>query len=77
VVGLGTQDSADEAVDFVRNYGTYSFPMFWDETFESWQVFGIRSQPAAALIAPDGEVLGAWLGGFPEDEVLSLAAAVS
>ena len=74
VIGLGTQDSAGEAADFVRNYGTYSFPMYWDETFTSWQVFGIRSQPAAALLAPDGEVLAGWLGAFPEDEVLSLAA---
>ena len=77
VVGLGTQDSAGEAVDFVRNYGTYSFPMYWDETFQTWQEFGIRSQPAAALLAPDGEVIGAWLGAFPEDEVLQLSAAAT
>ena len=51
--------------------------MYWDETFETWQVFGIRSQPAAALMAPDGEVLGAWLGAFDEDEVLRLAAAAT
>ena len=74
MIGLGTQDSAEEAVDFVARHGTYSFPMYWDETFESWQVFGIRSQPAAALLAPDGEVLAAWLGAFPEGEVLRLAA---
>jgi hypothetical protein len=77
VVGLGTQDSAEQAVDFVRDHGTYSFPMYWDETFVSWQEFGIRSQPAAALLAPDGEVLGAWLGAFPEDEVLRLAGEAS
>ena len=77
VIGLGTQDSADEATEFVRNGGTYSFPMYWDETFESWAAFGIQGQPAAVLFAPDGEVLGGWLGGFPEDEVLSLAGAAS
>jgi hypothetical protein len=74
VVGLGTQDSANQAVDFVETYGTYSFPMYWDETFLSWEVFGIRSQPAAAMLAPDGEVLAAWLGAFDEAEVLRLAA---
>jgi hypothetical protein len=74
VVGLGTQDDADEAVDFVERHGTYSFPMYWDETFESWEVFGIRSQPAAAMLSPTGEVLAAWLGAFDEDEVLRLAA---
>ena len=74
LIGLGTQDSAGEAVDFVERGGTYSFPMYWDETFESWEVFGIRSQPAAAMLSPTGEILGAWLGAFDEDEVLRLAA---
>ena len=50
--------------------------MYWDETFESWAAFGIRSQPAAVLFAPDGTVLSGWLGAFPEDEVLELAASV-
>ena len=49
--------------------------MYWDETFESWTAFGIASQPAAVLLSADGEPLGGWLGRFPEDEVLQLAAA--
>ncbi len=77
MIGLGTQDDSDYAVEFVESGGTYSFPMYWDETFESWNVFGVRSQPAAALLSGDGEVLGGWLGGIPEDEVLRLAAASS
>ena len=77
MVGLGTQDSAEEAVDFVARHGTYSFPMYWDETFESWQVFGIRIQPAAAMLSPEGDVLEAWMGAFDEDEVLRLAAGSS
>lgn len=48
--------------------------MSWDETFQSWEMFGVRSQPAAALLSPDGEMLGAWLGAFDEDEVLRLSA---
>jgi len=72
VIGLGTQDSADEAAEFVESYDTYSFPMYWDETFQSWASFGVQSQPAAALLAPDGSVLGSWFGAFPPDEVLSL-----
>ena len=74
MIGLGTQDSGGEAAEFVEDYGTYSFPMYWDETFESWQQFGIQSQPAAAMLSPDGEVLAGWLGGFDEAEVLRLAA---
>ena len=74
MIGLGTQDDVDLAIDFVEQGGTVSFPMYWDETFVSWEAFGIRSQPAAALLSADGEVLGGWLGRFPEDEVLRLAA---
>lgn len=77
VIGLGTQDSAGEAVDFVERYGTHSLPMYWDETYESWLGFGIRTQPAAALLSPTGEVLAAWLGAFDEAEVLRLAAETS
>ncbi len=72
MIGLGTQDSAGEAADFVESYDTYSFPMYLDETFQSWTAFGVQSQPAAALLAPDGSVLGGWLGAFPPDEVLRL-----
>ena len=74
MIGLGTQDSGEEAADFVREYETYSFPMYWDETFESWTAIGISSQPAAALISADGEPIAGWLGNFPMDEVLELAA---
>lgn len=74
MIGLGTQDTGDQAVDFVETYGTYSFPMYWDETFASWTAFGVTSQPAAALLSPTGELLGGWLGMFPIDDVLELAA---
>ena len=74
VIGLGTQDNTDDAVEFVANGGLTTFPVYWDETFTSWQAFGIQSQPAAALLSADGEVLGGWLGMFDIDEVLRLAA---
>jgi hypothetical protein len=77
VIGLGTQNTVEEAVEFVRATGTTSFPMYWDETFVSWNAFGVTGQPAAALLSTDGEIIGGWLGGFDEDEVLRLAAKSS
>ena len=73
MIGLGTQDSGDEAAEFVRDRSTHSVPMYWDETYESWAAFGITGQPAAVLLSADGEPLAAWRGAFPEDEVLELA----
>ena len=74
VIGLGTKDDADYAVDFVTSTGTYSFPMYWDDTMSAWAPFGIVSQPAAVLLSPAGDVIDQWNRMFPVDEVLELAA---
>lgn len=72
MIGIGTQDTARDAVEFVRRTGTFSFPMYWDETFTSWAAFGVQGQPAAALLSPTGEILGGWIGRFDLDEVLTI-----
>lgn len=74
MIGLGTQDSGQLAIDFIETTGTWSFPMYWDESFESWIALGVAGQPAALLLSSDGAVLGAWRGMFPIDDVLALAA---
>ncbi len=51
--------------------------MYWEEGgFESWGFYEVRGQPAAVLVDPDGTVIRAWSGAFPEDEVLELAGQV-
>jgi hypothetical protein len=73
VIGLGTQDDLDDADDFLADTGVGStFPMYWDETFESWRQLGVTSQPAAAVFGADGTLLDAWLGRIPEDRVVEL-----
>lgn len=74
MIGLATQDSLGEAVDFVNEFGTESFTQLWDASFESWIAIGFTGQPAAVLYAPDGTELGRWQGVFDEAEVLALAA---
>lgn len=75
MIGLGTQDTLGDAEQFLDTYGTKSFTMLWDESFESWTALGISSQPAAVLFAADGHPIQGWRGAFPESEVLQLAAA--
>ncbi|MGD9702882.1 MAG: TlpA family protein disulfide reductase [Ilumatobacteraceae bacterium] len=75
MIGLGTQDSLGEAEEFLDNYGTKSFTMLWDESFESWAAFNVSSQPTAILFAADGEPIQGWAGPFPEADVLALAVA--
>ena len=73
MVGLGTQDSFEEARDFVKRYGTTSFTMLWDRGHDSWRRLGISGQPAAILFDRHGRPIDKWLGQFDEAEVLDLA----
>ena len=72
MIGLGSQNTVEDAVEFVESTGTTSFPMYWDETFASWNAFGVQGTPAAALLTPTGEILDSWIGRFDLDEVLTL-----
>ena len=74
MIGVGTQDDLNMANDFVADYGTVSFPMVWDPSFESWRELGIFGQPAGMLATADGTLIGQWRGGIPEDEVLAAVA---
>ena len=76
VVGLGAQDTYQEALDFVEKFGTKSFRMLYDESFESWSQLGVSRQPVAILFDTDGRGHTIWYGPFNEAEVLELAAAL-
>ncbi len=74
IVGLGTQDSLGLAEDFVATYGTTSFQMLWDPTFESWARLGVRGQPAFMILDRDGRAVEGWYGSAEPDEVLAKIA---
>jgi peroxiredoxin len=64
VIGLGTQDSLQEAREFVEDRRT-TFTMLWDESFESWIELDVTVQPAAILLTPDGTIVTSWSAHFP------------
>ena len=66
--GLGTQDNLTLAKDFVAKTGV-TVPMYWDKSSESWQHFGIRSQPAAVLLDRTGHIIKAWKSGVDLDAI--------
>lgn len=59
------------AETFVDTFGTTSFPMLWDSTFQSWTELGIRGQPAAMMLTPNGGLIERWSGAIPESTVLN------
>ena len=76
MVGLGAQDTYGEAIEFVEKYGTASFRMLYDESFESWSALGVRGQPTSILFDTNGRGQFVWYGPFDEQEVLDLAATL-
>lgn len=44
-----------------------TFPMVWDESFESWRFYGISGQPAYVLLDAAGELVDASYGMWPAD----------
>lgn len=77
VVGLGAQDSLEQAEDFVDEHGVKTPQMLYDASFASWEHFGINGQPAAILVDRDGVARELWFGPFDEDEVLTKARALA
>jgi hypothetical protein len=69
-VGLGTQDTREEAQAFDKSLGTNHVLMLWDPSFESWQKLGIAAQPAGMLFAADGKLILRFQGRIPEAKVL-------
>ena len=70
MVGLGTQDDLALAEDFVERNGMTTPLMTWDETFETWLYYDVRSQPTIILVDKDGMPLGGWHG--LSDELVAL-----
>ncbi len=70
---MGAQDSFSLAQDFVARTGTASFPMVWDESFDTWRYYQVTGQPTAILVDAQGQPIQGWRGIFPPDEVLELA----
>ncbi|MDQ3544570.1 MAG: TlpA family protein disulfide reductase [Actinomycetota bacterium] len=73
IIGLGAQDSLDQAVDFVSSTGTEGLDMVWDESGESWIPFEVTSQPTVIVLSADGEVEETWYRDFDEAGILAAA----
>jgi hypothetical protein len=62
---------------FVTNFKV-TFPMLWEDGYESWTGFGITRQPASVLVSKHGKELKRYLGALDESdraEVLKVLSA--
>lgn len=75
LIGMAGRGDRDEYDEFIDRYGLAGIPQVPDsDNHELWLSFGVRGQPAWALVRADGstEVV---FGGFPSDLVEEAAGA--
>lgn len=70
VVGIGSYDSAAEAVAFRTRHDLQSVRALYDGDAKSRRVWKILDQPAGLLIAVDGKILARYTGEIDFDDVL-------
>ncbi len=73
ILGLGAQDSLEEAYGFLDDTGTHDLRMVWDATGQSWIHHGVTSQPTIIVLGADGQVAGEWYRDFDADGILAAA----
>ena len=71
VVGLGTQDTFADAEAFRSEFDMSSTRLLWEDGCDSWQLLGVRAQPAGILLDADGNVIESWQGPVSPDDVLA------
>ena len=62
MVGIGTRDDYGLAQKFQDDTGVVNFPLYWEETGNSWVDNAVAAQPYMILFV-DGEDVERWPGG--------------
>jgi thiol-disulfide isomerase/thioredoxin len=62
MVGIGSRDDFELAEDFRADTGVVNFPLYWEETGQSWVDNAVAAQPYMILFF-DGEDVERWPGG--------------
>lgn len=65
---MGAQSELGDAHDFFRDFGPFTFPMYWDPTGDSWSAAGVAYQPAVAVFDANGRLIEQWYGNIQKAE---------
>jgi hypothetical protein len=75
VIGLGTQDDFDFALDFIADTGVTTPTMLWDPSFDTWRALGVTINSQMMMVSPDLEQrTEVWFGfgGDQQQQILDL-----
>lgn len=73
LLGLGAQDTLEEAYGFLDDTDTHDLTMVWDQSGQSWIHHGVTSQPTVIVLDADGQVAGTWFRDFDVAGILAAA----
>ena len=73
ILGVGAQDSLNEAYEFLDSTATSDLAMVWDASGRSWVHYGVTNQPTVILLGADGQVAETWFRDFVPGEILAAA----
>ena len=77
MIGLGSQDDFDQAVDFLGDTGVETPQMLWDPTFQTWLTLGVSVNSQMIMLTPEAEAASNLFYGFGDTEqaaILDLAS---
>ena len=82
MIGVGTQDTLGLAEVFVTEAGLDDTPatFVWDQTFETWQSFGVNVNSSMVLVSSDTTQVSDTFFGFSQaqqQQILDTAASLS
>jgi thiol-disulfide isomerase/thioredoxin len=73
IVGVGAQDTLEQAYRFLDDTSTQDLTMVWDQSGRSWVHHDVTSQPTVIVLDADGQVAGRWYRDFDPDGILAAA----
>jgi len=65
----GDMETVDEVKEFVRQRG-YSFPLYFDVTYDASQTYGVSAIPVTMCVSAEGDIIWSKIGMVSEDELI-------
>ncbi len=73
VLGIGAQDSLEQAKGFIGDTSTDGLDMIWDASGKTWLHWKVTNQPTVIVLDKDGKVVKTWFRDLDEKAILAAA----
>ena len=76
MIGLGTQDDFELAIDFLDRTGVQTPTMLWDPSFSTWRAFGVQANSQMMILSADLSQGSGLTYGFDEGQRAAILEAI-